>query len=80
MTVNEEYPLKPCPFCGREDVEYCVFPSGELSIECPSCGDFVFNHVDWNQHSLIEKWNSRPLEEKAFQMGALAYKIKNEDE
>lgn len=59
--MNEE--LKPCPFCGSDDVEleydsfidYCI-------IECRECG--VERNRCWDEDDAIELWNTRPIEDE----------------
>jgi Lar family restriction alleviation protein len=52
--------IKPCPFCGHEDVEICEVEPGTIAIDCPECqaigpfGDTVEAAIDmWNIPALV---------------------------
>ena len=51
--------IKPCPFCGYDDVEIDVIDVGIVAICCPECMT-IGPHQDgqrWTQ--AIEAWNRR---------------------
>ncbi len=52
--------IKPCPFCGHEDVEICEVEPGTIAIDCPECqaigpfADTVEAAIDlWNVPALV---------------------------
>lgn len=55
--------LKPCPFCGGEEVgfdEIVYMRSVENCIICTGCGIvFTVEWVDPNLDDLADKWNRR---------------------
>jgi hypothetical protein len=68
--MNKE--LKPCPFCGSEDIKMSAFDiSPECSVDCQQCGACIFDSVPWRMFDtvkshdkrcwkkLIKKWNRR---------------------
>lgn len=51
--------LKPCPFCGTQQVKPQAFDAEEgSSIRCMSCGGSTDHYVDAD--SAAEAWNTRP--------------------
>lgn len=58
--------LKPCPFCGSEDIEIRKGVVFAGAVYCRTCtADVIFNAVDnlynelsWEEN-LISKWNKR---------------------
>lgn len=69
LTLNENDKLKPCPFCGGEDLELQNTHTASYWIECLSCGcelhgeafspddDFQAHHAA--KDSAIEAWQRR---------------------
>ena len=54
--------LRPCPFCGFDEV---VVRGNELRgwyCECPKCWGGVKDHCD-SESSAAEDWNNRPVED-----------------
>jgi len=58
--------LKPCPFCGGDDIHYvCNFPTGFFSCqECKADGPLLPRNVLWNseEEKMQEAknwWNGR---------------------
>ena len=54
---NPQPKLKPCPFCGSENVRD-NYDSGYFWVECVDCGcdgPRSFENYEW----AIEKWNRR---------------------
>ena len=58
--------LKPCPFCGTEDIQiYQTFhdplslldPPGEVTVTCPSCG--LGGYTEETEDEAIKAWNER---------------------
>ena len=65
--MSEE--IKPCPFCGSEDVE--VFPNyGRYFAACCDCGSEGPNKE--RKEEAIRKWNQRPYE---YDMPAIVKKV-----
>lgn len=57
--------LKPCPFCGTEDVK-AESSSGAWFISCNTedCSlGFVDDFNVWQEDAIV-RWNTRPLEDK----------------
>lgn len=50
--------LKPCPFCGKVDIEI-VENEGEEWIMCDTCTSAMMNISE----ASIENWNTRPIED-----------------
>lgn len=50
--------LKPCPFCGSEDITVCRSPRGKFWAWCPNCvpGSQMTEDTELR---LIENWNRR---------------------
>ena len=59
--------LKRCPFCGGEAYLVGIFVPvdddeiNECVVGCSNC-DIKF-HQPWDYDRIVEKWNTRPLEE-----------------
>lgn len=76
LVMNEE--LKPCPFCGSENIEVeddnfgTTFSSVWL-VECLTCG--VRSATDERESSAIKGWNARPIEDALRAELAAATKI-----
>lgn len=49
--------LKPCPFCGQEELRVETINDNECWIECPSCG--VETPLYENMKQAIVAWNRR---------------------
>lgn len=59
MSRNDEYKLKPCPFCGGEaTLEYVdsYFPN-TVVVMCTTC--FAKSSYRWREHLAVEDWNRR---------------------
>lgn len=59
MSCDNEYKLKPCPFCGGEaTLEYVegYFPNAFVVI-CTTCFAETCNR--WREHQAVEDWNRR---------------------
>ena len=62
--------LKPCPFCGCDDVErigFDMFFKERPHIKCHGCGADVYDAPNvspiWHKHdSMTELWNTRRAE------------------
>ena len=66
--------IKPCPFCGSEDVE--VFPNyGRYFAACCDCGSEGPNKE--RKEEAIRKWNQRPYD---FDMPAIVKKVQQFEE
>ena len=52
--------IKPCPFCGHDDVEIDEIDKGIIAIFCPECMT-IGPHQDGEQSTeeAIRKWNER---------------------
>lgn len=48
--------LKPCPFCGSDDLRY-MFYGGSTVIHCAGCG--IDGPVGADDDEAVEKWNCR---------------------
>ena len=55
--------LKPCPFCGGEDVEHLPDGFGNWLVGCVTC-DYRIQCVDCTEEEAIRYWNTRPAEDK----------------
>ena len=58
--MSEE--LKPCPFCGGEDIDFASTNGKSFALVCRNCaarvgGRHYPDHVE--QKEMIEKWNTR---------------------
>lgn len=70
--MSEE--IKPCPFCGSEDVE--VFPNyGRYFAACCDCGSEGPNKE--RKEEAIRKWNQRPYD---YDMPAIVKKVQRLEE
>ena len=50
--------LKPCPFCGSNDIGYQVCPGlGQQLIECSACGISMQDSTTGIE--IVDRWNSR---------------------
>ncbi len=49
--------LKPCPFCGQEDLTVEVTKNNECWIECPNCG--VETPLYESTKQAVAAWNRR---------------------
>ena len=58
--MSEE--LKPCPFCGGEDVEHLPDGFGNWLVGCVTC-DYRIQCVDCTEEEAIRYWNTRPTED-----------------
>lgn len=56
--MSEQTKLKPCPYCGSEDLAEDT-GGNSVFIRCKKCGAFGPNHTD-NRH-----WNTRAPEATA---------------
>lgn len=59
--------LKPCPFCGIEDVDREMFGYGNCQIHCLGCdanGSFVPGADKDSTWPHWKGWNSRPIEDR----------------
>lgn len=59
--------LKPCPFCGCDDVwpvqvEDEPYGAGEWYVSCPCCD--TRGPLKYTEENAIEAWNRRAEEEK----------------
>ncbi len=59
--MNENVRLKPCPFCGSEDVR--IGSTGcsigvDIYVKC-SCGSKVQICEEYGEEELIKRWNTR---------------------
>ncbi len=54
--------LKPCPFCGGEDVEHLLDGFGNWLVGCVTC-DYRIQCVDCTEDDAIRYWNTRPAED-----------------
>ena len=56
--------IKPCPFCGHDDVEIDEIELGIVAICCPEC-QTIGPHQDGEQdtETAIAKWNDRKAAE-----------------
>ena len=54
--------LKPCPFCGSDDIEYGIM-SGTMKgfdyIQCQNCGAEIRSINNGKYIEAIEDWNRR---------------------
>lgn len=66
--THEDFPLKPCPFCGAEPelsfIGNAHTKSRSVKIECNVCGVEITNSVIRNTHGMclnisVQKWNKR---------------------
>lgn len=63
MEINEnEYSLKPCPFCGSK------YPSmmtgkGVFYVECQGCDAAVEKYETFTLLEAANEWNNRPIED-----------------
>lgn len=61
MTENE---LKPCPFCGREDIHAKIVKYEGCDVDivfCMNCGAQVWA---FNNDAAMKKWNRRPDDDR----------------
>jgi len=58
--LQSDYPLKPCPICGREvEISYSKYDSNdEYYVSC-KCG--LYFEPEQTAKYLMEKWNNRVL-------------------
>lgn len=58
--------IKPCPFCGHDDVEIDEIDLGIIAICCPECRT-IGPHQDGSQtvEQAIDKWNKAAARELA---------------
>lgn len=54
--------LKPCPFCGGEDVEILPDGFGNWLVGCVTC-EYRIQCVDCTKGEAIRYWNTRPAED-----------------
>lgn len=59
--------LKPCPFCGGENIDYDVDDKymPDTHIECLNCGACV--DLRYSNISVSEKWNRRVEQGKEYE-------------
>ena len=51
--------LKPCPFCGSDDIRVCAFEiSPECYIECCNCGARIDAEIPWGDSDIQEHDNA----------------------
>lgn len=50
--------LKPCPFCGCQDIETIDYSVNIEGVLCLGCGVFVIAR-DGTKDSVIKSWNER---------------------
>ena len=51
--------LKPCPFCGSDDIRACAFEiSPECYIECCNCGARIDAEIPWGDSDIQEHDNA----------------------
>lgn len=51
--------LKPCPFCGSDDIRACAFEiSPECYIECCNCGARIDAEILWGDSDIQEHDNA----------------------
>ena len=58
---RSETTLRPCPFCGSQEVH--MFKSrtlGGWAIECDGCMTVVLPHAE-SGHQATNEWNKRPM-------------------
>ena len=57
--------LKPCPFCGSENIDYgrtsCTF-GNDINIHCRNCGGKVQICEEYGYEELNNQWNRRIME------------------
>lgn len=52
--------LKPCPFCGSENIEYGIremYLCRDIYIKCKSCGGRIQICAEYGREELIKRWN-----------------------
>jgi Lar family restriction alleviation protein len=49
--------LKPCPFCGSENVKFKNYGRGDTNVQCLNCR--VYIEADKLNEDAAEKWNKR---------------------
>lgn len=54
--------LKPCPFCGGEDVEHLPDGFGNWLVGCVTC-DYRIQCVSCTEDEAVRYWNTRPAEQ-----------------
>lgn len=59
--MSEE--LKPCPFCGGEDVEHLPDGFGNWLVGCVTC-DYRIQCVSCTEDDAVRYWNTRPIEDE----------------
>lgn len=52
--------LKPCPFCGNKE----IIDDEDEGITCPNCGSYIDRISVEDDVSLVDVWNTRPIEDK----------------
>ena len=64
--MMSEIKLKPCPFCGSENLSKGsrMFNFGEdIHIQCMECGAKIQICMEYGWDELIKKWNRRAEDE-----------------
>jgi len=64
---NQRVKIKPCPFCGSDDIQISNYghrTACQQDIICMACTGSVSGDVTIQSVNSIEIWNSRPLEDK----------------
>lgn len=54
--------LKPCPFCGGEDIEIDPDGHGGWFVGCPLC-DYNFYFPNCTEYEAARRWSNRPVED-----------------
>lgn len=53
--------LKPCPFCGGDQLDIGITGGATFWVECSSCGSCSASHDD--EYDATTAWNNRPGED-----------------
>lgn len=58
MTMEQEYELLDCPFCGgKAETDYAYFDSNNPGVHCTVCNAYVCDC--FSLENAVKKWNSR---------------------
>ena len=62
----DDIKLKPCPFCGSEDIQEGSRTSGlctDIYIRCRTCGGKMQICEEYGEEELVNRWNRRAGEQ-----------------